>query len=191
MGFSHIFAILGACLAKLASSADDVVWLLPFVSGARRSSGIRSAVLYVATLEFVVLLSWIIALAGGGALRLWLPAAQAEEALQYASAILLACYALFLWSRGPVNPEHPARASVVIISFLGSLDELSYFPGLQWSGLFSPLELAAGTALAGAAVVGICLGAGGLKGVSRRLEAIPLWLIVAVFAGFSFAQAVL
>lgn len=76
-----------------------------------------------------------------------------------------------------------------VIALLGSVDELSYFPGLQWSGLFSVDDLAVGTALAGFIVIGACLGAGRLHGLAKRIEMIPLWLIVAVFAVLSLVQA--
>lgn len=167
------------------------MWLLPFLSGGR-SSRMVSALLYIAALECIVALSWSIAVAGSGGLQLWLTdAAAASRVLQGIAATLLAAYACLLWKRTAVVAKDVAlhRRSIFVIALLGSLDELSYFPGVQWSGLFSAYDLAIGTALAGLIVIGVCLGVGRLRGLANRIEVIPLWLIVAVFAVFSLVQA--
>jgi hypothetical protein len=190
LSFSHIFAIFGACLAKLVSSGDDIVWLLPFLVHGR-SSRVVSALLYIAALECIVALSWVIAVAGSSGLQLWLTDAAASRVLHGTSALLLASYASVLWRRTTVVAKDaaPSHRSMFVIALLGSVDELSYFPGLQWSGLFSVDDLAVGTALAGFIVIGACLGAGRLHGLAKRIEMIPLWLIVAVFAVLSLVQA--
>jgi hypothetical protein len=190
MQFAHLLAILGACMAKLASSADDVVWLLPFVSVNGRLGRWKSIALYICTLEAVVALSWIIAVFGSQTMRAALPAHDAQRVLALTGAALLCAYAAWLFAReSKGGGGGPRGSSLVVIAFLGSLDELASFPALQWGGLFSAWQLAAGTALAGIAVAAVCLGAARLKPLVRSVERIPLWGIIGTFALLSLAQA--
>jgi len=50
-----------AFLAKLASSADDVVWILPFLVDRRQR--LVNCLAYILTVEFICFLSWLIAFA--------------------------------------------------------------------------------------------------------------------------------
>lgn len=182
----YLLIIAAATLAKLASSGDDVLWLLPFVAGKNLRTRVGNAVLYIATLEFVVSLSVLIAWMGDEVVRGFLSDDAAIQFLQFVSVALLGAYAFFLWWKSRkhavhTEPQH-TRGSIILISFLGSLDELSYFPGLLWSNTFTAAQLAIGTALTGLLVVALCLGATRFRAVTAAVAKIPLWLIIGVFA---------
>lgn len=81
------------------------------------------------------------------------------------------------------TPSIMSPWTVVSLTTLGALDELSYFPALVIGGVFSPLELCVGTLLASIVILLIvtCFLAR-LQPVVDCFDRIPLYAIVAVFA---------
>lgn len=184
-----------AAAAKLASSGDDVAWFMPFVTGKSRWRKLVNVLLYVGTLEIVVLLSALLAWGGTSLIEDaissfslgWNP----EKTLQLIAGLGLAGYTLYLFLHRNDTDGETSGQGVVVVSFLGSLDELSYFPGLILGGTFTAIQLAIGTAVAGLIVAGICLGATKLKLVVKLVEKIPLWIIIGAIATWTLLEATL
>ena len=79
--------------------------------------------------------------------------------------------------------ENPSPWSVVMLTTLGALDEISYFPALVIGKIFSPLELCLGTFLAGCIVLAVVvLFLSQFKPLLDFFDRIPLYCIVAIFA---------
>lgn len=79
--------------------------------------------------------------------------------------------------------EKPRLWMVVSLTFLGSLDEISYFPGLLLGRVFTPAELSGGALLAALTmllIVTTCLGT--CQPCMDCLDRIPLFGVVGVFA---------
>lgn len=79
--------------------------------------------------------------------------------------------------------EKPRLWMVVSLTFLGSLDEISYFPGLLLGRVFTPAELSGGALLAALTmllIVTTCLGT--CQPCMECLDRIPLFGVVGVFA---------
>jgi len=80
-------------------------------------------------------------------------------------------------------PQEPSIWTVITLTTIGALDEISYFPGLLIGGLFSPVELCIGTFLASLlvlAVVGCFIAR--FKPLLKLLDKIPLYGIISAFA---------
>lgn len=167
---------LVAMIAKLGSSIDDVIWFTPFMEGKRKK---LNCFLYLAVLEVIVLLSWGIAM---GATKGFSMISVGEEALQITAGILIAGYAFYLWYNRKKASEEKSGNRVIIVSFLGSLDELSYFPALILGRMFTVTQLCVGTALAAGAVIISVLSLNRLRPVREFLAKIPLWGILGFFA---------
>jgi hypothetical protein len=80
-------------------------------------------------------------------------------------------------------PSSMSPWTVISLTTLGALDELSYFPALILGGIFSPVELCVGTLFASLVILIIvtCFLAR-LQPVVDCFDRIPLYAIVAVFA---------
>jgi len=190
--YSLLAVVTLATGVKLASSSDDVIWFLPFLSRNTARQKLINSVLYLLTLQAVMILSLVLsqALLSGMDLLLsitklpWHP----ERAIQVLSGLLLILVAVYYFYQerndmGETEEQTgPGSGSVVLITFLGSLDELSYFPGLLAAGTFTPVELGVGVVLAGTIVVSVCLGITGLRSVITHIEKVPLWLIMGAIA---------
>jgi hypothetical protein len=75
--------------------------------------------------------------------------------------------------------------TVMSLTFLGALDEISYFPALILGHVFAPLELVLGTLFAALLICGIISTTFLLapcRPVMAWLDTIPLYAVVAVFA---------
>lgn len=73
--------------------------------------------------------------------------------------------------------------TVISLTFLGSLDEISYFPALLVGGVFTNIELCVGTLLAACLIlVTITVFLSQCKPLIDWLDSIPLYGIVGVFA---------
>lgn len=73
--------------------------------------------------------------------------------------------------------------TVVSFTFLGALDEISYFPSLVLGGLFTPVDLCLGTFFAACIVlIVVTLFLSKCKPLLDWLDEIPLYGIVATFA---------
>ena len=73
--------------------------------------------------------------------------------------------------------------AVVSFTFLGALDEISYFPSLILGGLFTPLDLCLGTFFAACIIlVVVTLFLSKCKPLLDWLDSIPLYSIVGTFA---------
>ena len=80
-------------------------------------------------------------------------------------------------------PQTPSVLKVMILTVLGALDEISYFPALVVGQVFTPLELCVGTFLAAVLVlvVVVCF-LSTFKPLIDFVDRIPLYAIIGVFA---------
>lgn len=90
--------VLAATLMKLTASTDDVVWLLPFVSGERKR---RNVPLYLCCMQLVVVIAWCFSTGGSAVLKGILgdddSAWPLEKILELSSAVLLTLYTVKLF----------------------------------------------------------------------------------------------
>lgn len=173
-----------AMVAKLGSSIDDVIWFTPFIEGERKK---LNCFLYLAVLEAIVLFSWVIAI---GATKGFSMVSVGEKTIQIAAGILIAGYAFYLWYNRKKASEEKNGRGVVIVSLLGSLDELSYFPALILGGIFTVTQLGVGTALAAVVVIVSALSLNRIRLVKELLAKIPLWGILGFFAAVVLLKTV-
>lgn len=233
-----IAKLVAATLTVTLTTADDAVWLFPYISSSLpTNTRIIHALFFVGTVEFlalacVVVASWIgrVVLSGGGGSR-W--AASEDIVLGFAGAVLCWTIAIFLYVRkmfkrmnkrrkaaealaasvaeevaltsdyGAVEagdsessssssssdesirevPSVPSPWTVITLTTLGALDEVSYFPALLVGNIFSPFDLCFGTFLAACIVLAVVtLFLARCKSVLDFFDRIPLYGIVALFA---------
>jgi len=81
--------------------------------------------------------------------------------------------------------------TVVSLTFLGALDELTYFPTLLIGGTFSGVDLSLGALITCVAIVLIIVTVlGFFRPILEWMDSIPLYMIVGVFATFLTVEAV-
>mmetsp|Transcript_40804 Transcript_40804/g.64695 ORF Transcript_40804/g.64695 Transcript_40804/m.64695 type:complete len:442 (+) Transcript_40804:67-1392(+) len=104
-----------AVLMKLTSSADDVVWLLPFISTGQKR---RNAGFYICCMQLVVLISWGFTVGGEKLLALFIPDDPSwplSRVLQLMSAIMLTLYTFKLfwdwWKEWSSDDDESADSS--------------------------------------------------------------------------------
>lgn len=81
------------------------------------------------------------------------------------------------------SPSRSSVATVMSLTTLGALDELSYFPALLIGKIFTPVEICLGTLLAALTilmVVSCCLAK--CQPLVDWLDRIPIYAVIAVFA---------
>ena len=80
------------------------------------------------------------------------------------------------------NHAHDSMGTVMSLTFVGALDEISYFPALIVGHIFTPLQICLGTLLATLlilTVVTTCLAR--CKPLADCLDRIPIYAVVALF----------
>jgi hypothetical protein len=199
----YMLRLLAATFTVVITTADDAVWLVPYVTSPQLSTQCRlvHALIFVGTLEFMVLVCVVIATTVGsvvppnkdyilsmiGAILCWgialfliLRKLQkrrkqqqyqkiGEETLRPSSIMddgsaespkFVPSYeddgssydSVITTSNNEVNLSF-SPTLVASLTVLGSLDEVSYFPGLLVGHVFSPFDLCLGTALAATIIV--------------------------------------
>lgn len=195
MSLEFLGVVGGAIMLKLVSSADDVVWLTRLLYGMRgwRLSLIHAV--YIATLCLICLLAYIIAQLGiAGSMTL-----TGEEGwFSLIASCLLILFALTVL-RGEIDEEpnlSPDDRLVIrardafFISFIGSIDELTVYTVALSTGEIPMLALVPGSIIAGTLTLLVAHGVGRIHIVSRHLEEIPIWIIIAVLgiAGVGYSS---
>lgn len=85
----------------------------------------------------------------------------------------------------------PRPWMVISLTFLGSLDEISYFPSLLLAGVFDGVELCLGTLLAALVmIVVVVVFLRPCQPLMKRLDVIPLYGIMGMFAVLLTAELV-
>mmetsp|Transcript_3265 Transcript_3265/g.9390 ORF Transcript_3265/g.9390 Transcript_3265/m.9390 type:complete len:197 (-) Transcript_3265:2576-3166(-) len=80
-------------------------------------------------------------------------------------------------------PQTPSVLTIILMTSVGALDELSYFPGLIVGQVFTPLELCCGTVCAALMVlVVVVFFLSTFKPLIDAVDRIPLYGIIGVFA---------
>lgn len=166
---------------KLLSSADDIVWYARLVAGARRMRLWTMHAVYLTALLVACAIAWV--LAGVGNL------ATAALTGREGWFSLLGSVALLVFAVTALRKEDDDEAAgrvpptrlrdVFAVSLLGSLDEIAVFTVALSTGEIPPLPLLVGTLLAGIVTLALVMGVRGLDTVTRRLDRIPVWMLVA------------
>ena len=89
----------------------------------------------------------------------------------------------------PKSASLSSVSTVISLTTVGALDELSYFPALLVGGIFRPLEICLGTLIAALFILGTiscCLSKS--KWLVDLLDRIPIYAVIAVFAMVLTAQ---
>jgi cadmium resistance protein CadD (predicted permease) len=215
--------LVAATLTVALTTADDAVWLVPYVASNRLAIQHRiiHAFLFVGTLESMVLLCVLTAetirsfvtndyiLGAIGATLCWSIALflyikkmlkkrrrdiqQAEAPLNNNSSLDDGSSYGSVPQRAPdfsddanMRDERGVSLSpwtVVSLTFLGALDEVSYFPSLLLGKVFSPFDLCLGTLLAACLVLSVVtLFLSRCQPLLNWLDRIPLYAVLFVFA---------
>jgi cadmium resistance protein CadD (predicted permease) len=206
---AKMWGLVGATLTVAATTIDDAVWLVPYVSSEKLS--LRNRVLHMATfvgtLEGLALLcclfaqavyalfrdekDWIFGLVG--AALCWLIAGalyvkkmrrrqcRQQQTLEPLSEGYDAILPL------PHEEDEPTLSfdpwTVVSMTFLGALDEISYFPALLVGQVFTQWQLLLGTFLATCIIlIVITTFLAQCRPLLEWLDGIPLYGIVSMFA---------
>ena len=82
-------------------------------------------------------------------------------------------------------------ATLLVVAFCGSLDDLTLFVPMLAGGAIGPLALLAGAAAATALIVAICVFLNFFRAISDRLAAVPLVCVTSAFATFLIAKVAL
>lgn len=238
----HGGLMLLAIVTKLACSADDVLWLTPFMTGSR-SQRLRNSLVYLACVVSVTSVAGLLSLGASTALEEALADSTgwtAAKVLELVGGSLLALYALKLLRDDiqeraeaaeeakeakaqekpavvgaeleEAQPEAEAQSVVpvveeveekeepapvgwaaikqlIIICWVGSIDDLAVQASLLVAGTFSLLHLYAGVLIGSLLVIGVCLGATFVRPVVALVEKVPLFAIVGGLAVWSFVSA--
>lgn len=215
--------LVGATLTVALTTADDAVWLVPYVVSNQLPIQHRviHAVLFVGTLETMVLLCVLTAetirsfvtndyilgalaatLCWGIALFLYIKKIlkKRRREIQQANAPLInnnlslddgSSYGSVPYHAPDSDDNNVGEGgavslspwTVVSLTFLGALDEVSYFPSLLLGKVFSPLDLCLGTFLAACLVLSVVtLFLSRSQPLLDCLDRIPLYAILSIFA---------
>lgn len=217
--------LLAATLVVAATTADDAIWLIPYVASPQLSirDRIIHGLLFLGTLETMVLLCVLTAQTINSLVS-------EEWVLGAIGAILCWGIALFLYVRkilkkkrrekqkeaalnnsskddGPTYGSVPQEAedpiedlveglslspmTVISLTFIGALDEVSYFPSLLLGKVFSAVDLCLGTLFASCLILAaVTLFLSQCKPLLDWLDRIPLYAVLSVFATILTAGAV-
>ncbi|MEL6628149.1 MAG: hypothetical protein AAFY76_01295 [Cyanobacteria bacterium J06649_11] len=165
-----ILNIIGALVAKLKTSADDIIWLPPFIQKNKYSSSI----FYLIAINAIVLLAWI-------TVRLFHTIIGDSPYISLVSSLLLMGFALFYLRRNSVNgnpSDKETQKNVFVISIIGSIDEFFFFTVLFSTNVFSLLPSILGISLAGALIILVCSGLNQLDWYLKVSKKIETWLII-------------
>ena len=203
-GDGSMFGLIGATLTVAATTIDDAIWLVPYTSPEKLSLTTRALnmAVFVGTLEVLAILCCLIAqgvisviqdewiLGALGATLCWIIAAvlyikkllkkrqralQVEQSQSYDS--------IPAQEQEPDEPLAFDPWTVMSMTCLGALDEISYFPALLVGHVFSGWELCVGTFLAACLILlVITTFLAPCRPLMEWLDGIPLYGIVAMFA---------
>lgn len=194
-----IAKVCAATSWKFMTSCDDLMWLSPFMAqtAGKTVPTIMKLILYLCVVETVVLLASSV-LWGSEALAKSMAASghvvPIHAYLVLTSGSLLSVYSCFLFKEwydekfgeGADDSEDDENNGIkelsykrmIVVSFLGSMDEFASFTTALLGGLFSPLELGLGCIFACSGIAGMCLGALQFKFIADIILAVPIWLII-------------
>jgi cadmium resistance protein CadD (predicted permease) len=202
-----MWGLVGATLTVAATTIDDAVWLVPYVSSEKLSiaSRVLHMAIFVGTLETLAILcclfaqavsalvgdkeDWIFGLLG--ATLCWMIAGalyvkkmlKKKRRQQQASLQSSDGYGAI-----PLQEDDEPTISfdpwtVMSMTFIGALDEISYFPALLVGHIFTEWQLLLGTFLAACLIlVIITTFLAQCQPLMEWLDGIPLYGIVSMFA---------
>jgi cadmium resistance protein CadD (predicted permease) len=207
-----MIGLIGATLTVAATTIDDAIWLVPYVTSGPLVVRWIHMTTFVVTLVALALMcvvvsrglvnlvpsqdSWILGAIGAGLcwaiaiglyVKKWLKkrrraAAQQQQQLEAGEGY----GAVVRQEENEEEETMPLEASpwtVASLTFLGALDEISYFPALLVGHIFTGWELVAGAFLAACGIlVVISMFLVTCRPVIEWLDRIPLYNVVGFFA---------
>ena len=214
---SYFYNSIVAATIIFVTTADDALWLVPFVASSSLTtrSKITNAIAFILTIQIVVLID-VLLVKSFGALIIdrmrggeeHLPAIAAFVAWLIAGYLYIkkvlknrrATYQNLgeespLVSPNPVDISQPEPTEsqpllVCSLAFLGALDELAYFPTLLIGKTFTGFELSMGAFLACCFIlIVITMVLARFRPTLEYLDSIPLYVIVGIFAMFLTLEA--
>ena len=212
--------VLASFTSLVLTSADDALWLLPFLVSPRLTFAARAvhALLFAAGLQIVVLVSWLLSLTGKQLARKTFGLISLDPSAELSAFAALVAWLFFLflvgrkWWRERRRADNRARGysvldedeeeliavhgadgsgdrvefspgKVLLLSLLGALDELFYFPAVLVSQSFTAVDLSAGALLASALVVAIvALFLARCRTLLEWMDRVPTSAVVGVYA---------
>jgi len=204
-----IAQISAAFMWKLTTSMDDVMWLSPFLASTRNQllPTMFKLFVYILVVQCVV---WFASSVVWGSDYLSKILSQGGHAvnihgyLLLFSGSLLFCYALFLlreWYQekfgngGEEDDEDEAGGEkeltikrLIIVAFLGQLDELASFTTALLGGFFAPLSLSIGCFFACFAIASMCVGALKIKSIAECILSVPVWGIIGTLSIYNICN---
>lgn len=188
---------------KLTTSMDDIMWLSPFLAQTSNSLAKTGAklVIYVIVVQCVVLTASSVMWGSDYASK-----ALSEQGhninihayLLLFSGSLLSCYSLYLlreWFKGEDDEEDEEGDSkdfstkrLIIVSFLGQLDELASFTTALLGGFFAPLSLSIGCLFACTMIASMTAGALKIQFIAKCILAVPVWAIIGTVSVYNICN---
>eukprot|EP00397_Hematodinium_sp_SG-2012_P012739 GEMP01012917.1.p1 GENE.GEMP01012917.1~~GEMP01012917.1.p1 ORF type:complete len:645 (+),score=154.37 GEMP01012917.1:73-2007(+) len=213
---AHFHLSLGFWLAqimaafgwKLTTSMDDVMWLSPFLAQSRNklTPTLMKLGLYICVVQTVVFVAssivwgseWLSKYLSQGGHNI-----NIHGYLLLFSGSMLLCYSMFLlreWYQekfGDGNDEEDEDQVVggdltmkrlLIVSFLGQLDELASFTTALLGGFFAPLALSIGCLFACCAIAAMCVGALKIRAIANCILGVPVWCIIGTLSVYNICN---
>lgn len=188
---------------KLTTSMDDIMWLSPFLAQTKNSltKTLGKLVIYVLVVQMVVLVASSVVWGSDYASKVLSDQGHNINIHAYLllfSGSLLSCYALFLlrdWMRGGEDEEEEmgdgkdfSTKRLIIVSFLGQLDELASFTTALLGGFFAPLSLSIGCLFACVMIASMTAGALKIKFIADVILAVPVWAIIGTVSVYNICN---
>jgi len=213
IAFGYWVAQISAALMwKLTTSMDDVMWLSPFLAQTRNKlmPTLFKLLVYIIVVQCVV---WFAASVVWGSDYLSKKLSEGGHTINIhaylllCSGSLLSCYAMFLlreWYQekfgdqdgegdGDEADDEPHQKELtinrlIIVAFLGQLDELASFTTALLGGFFAPLSLSIGCLFACAAIASMCVGALKIRYIAECILSVPVWGIIGALSIYNICN---
>jgi cadmium resistance protein CadD (predicted permease) len=214
-----MWGLVGATLTVTATTIDDTVWLVPYISSEKLSlaSRVVHMAIFVGTLEALAILcclfaqavfalvgdkeDWIFGLLGATLCWMIAGALYVKKMLKRRRRQQPSALQSSLDGYGAIPPEEDDELeptisfdpwTVMSMTFVGALDEISYFPALLVSHIFLKWQLLLGTFLAACLIlVIITTFLAQCRPLMEWLDGIPLYGVVSMFATVLTAGALI
>merc|ERR1711962_748063 len=179
LAFGYWIAQIAAATGwKLTTSMDDIMWLSPFLATTRNSlsATLGKLGIYIIVVQMVVLVASSVVWGSDYLTKVLADQGHKVNIHAYLllfSGSLLSCYALYLlrewynekFGDGGDEDEEESDSKdfttkrLIIVSFLGQLDELASFTTALLGGFFAPLSLSIGCLFACVMIASMTAGA--------------------------------
>jgi len=210
LAFGYWMAQIAAATGwKLTTSMDDIMWLSPFLATTRNSlsATIGKLGIYIVVVQCVVLAASSVVWGSDYLTKVLAEQGHAVNIHAYLllfSGSLLSCYALYLFREwynekfgngGDDDDEEDdskdfTTKRLIIVSFLGQLDELASFTTALLGGFFAPLSLSIGCLFACIMIASMTAGALKVKFIAEIILSVPVWAIIGTVSIYNLCNGI-